>query len=193
MILFEGLAIWAIAQLLSSFGLPRQRLLLYAWHPLAVWEFAGSGHVDAIAIAFISLALLARHRNAEGTTGLALASASLTKLFPVALLPALYKRGGWKMPLVSLVTIAFAYLPYLGVGPRGVLGPGRADRTRRRRDHTAALRARAGTGVVARPRGHRRSHPSPRGHLSQQPRARAITRCWISLVPSPISSTLASQ
>ena len=28
---------------------------------------------------------------------------------------------------------------------------------------------------------------------AQQPRARAMTRCWISLVPSPISSTLASQ
>src|SRR5437764_6477239 len=122
MILFEGLAIWALVQLLGSFGLPRQRILLYAWHPLAVWEFAGSGHVDAIAIAFISLALLARHRNAEGTTGFALASATLVKLFPVALLPALYKRGGWKMPLVSLVTIVVAYLPYLGVGPRGVLG-----------------------------------------------------------------------
>ena len=27
----------------------------------------------------------------------------------------------------------------------------------------------------------------------QQPSARAITRCWISLVPSPISSTFASQ
>src|SRR5437588_1314925 len=122
MILFEGIAIWALVQLLGSLGLPRQRILLYAWHPLAVWEFAGSGHVDAIAIAFISLALLARHRNAEGTTGLALASASLVKLFPVALFPALHKRGGWKMSLVSLVTIAFAYLPYLGVGPRGVLG-----------------------------------------------------------------------
>ena len=28
---------------------------------------------------------------------------------------------------------------------------------------------------------------------AQQPSARAMTRCWISLVPSPISSTLASQ
>ena len=28
---------------------------------------------------------------------------------------------------------------------------------------------------------------------AQQPSARAMTRCWISLVPSPISSTFASQ
>ncbi|HAF16697.1 MAG TPA: hypothetical protein DCK93_06350 [Blastocatellia bacterium] len=129
MILFEAIAIWAIAKLLASFGLPRQRILLYAWHPLAVWEFAGSGHVDAIAIAFICLALLARRRNAEVATGLALASATLVKLFPIVLLPALYKRGSWKMPLVWVLTIAVAYLPYLGVGARGVLGylPGYAQ------------------------------------------------------------------
>ena len=129
MILFEGIAIWAIAKLLASFGLPRQRILLYAWHPLAVWEFAGSGHVDAIAIAFICVALLARRRNAEFATGLALASAILVKLFPIVLLPALYKRGSWKMPLALVITLAVAYLPYLGVGPRGVLGylPGYAQ------------------------------------------------------------------
>lgn len=122
MIVFEGITIWAIAQLLVSFGLPRQRILLYAWHPLTVWEFAGSGHFDAIAIAFISLALLARRRNAEIGTGLALASATLVKLFPGVLFPAMYKRGGWRMPLVFAITFVVAYLPYLGVGPRGVLG-----------------------------------------------------------------------
>jgi hypothetical protein len=121
-VLFEGLGIWAIAQLLASFGLPRQRILIYAWHPLTVWEFAGSGHLDALIIGFLALALLARRRNAEVVTGLALASAALVKFFPVALLPALYKRWNWKMPLVLVITIVAAYLPYLGVGPRGALG-----------------------------------------------------------------------
>lgn len=129
MILFEAVAIWAVANLLASFGLPRQRILLYAWHPLAVWEFAGSGHVDAIAIAFICLALLARRRNAGVATGLALASATLVKLFPIVVLPTFYKRGSWKMPLVFVISIAVAYLPYLGVGPRSVFGylPGYAQ------------------------------------------------------------------
>ncbi len=122
MIGFETLAVWAIAQLLASFGLPRQRVLLYAWHPLAVWEFAGSGHLDAIAIAFIALALLARRKNVEAATGIALACATLVKFFPIVLLPAFCKRWSWKMPVVFAVTIVFAYLPYLGVGPRGVLG-----------------------------------------------------------------------
>ncbi len=95
---FEAIAIWAIAQLLASFGLSRQRVLIYAWHPLIVWEFAGSGHVDALAVAFITLALLERRRKAEALAGITLACATLVKLFPLALFPAHYKRWGWKMP-----------------------------------------------------------------------------------------------
>ncbi len=122
MVLFEGIAMWAIAQLLASFGLPRQHLLIYAWHPLAVWEFAGNGHFDAIVIAFIALALLARRKNAESVTGITLACATLVKFFPLVLLPALYKRWGWRIPTLFAATVVVAYLPYLGVGPRGVLG-----------------------------------------------------------------------
>jgi alpha-1,6-mannosyltransferase len=96
--------------------------LIYAWHPLTVWEFAGSGHVDAMIIGFSALALLARRRNAEIASGVALASATLVKFFPAVLLPTLYKRWRWKMPLVFAITIVVLYLPYLGVGPGGALG-----------------------------------------------------------------------
>ena len=120
-VLFEALAVWALAQLLASFGLPRQRILLYAWHPLTVWEFAGSGHADSIAIAFIALALLARRRKSEIGTGLTVACATLGKVFPFVLFPAFYKRWSWKMPLAFLITIVVGYLPYLGVGPTRTL------------------------------------------------------------------------
>jgi hypothetical protein len=129
MLLFEGVAVWAMLQLLASFGLPRRRILIYAWHPLVVWEFAGSGHLDAIAIAFITLALLARRKNVESLTGMALACATLVKLFPLALFPALYKRRQWRMPLAFSLAVLIAYAPYLRVGPLGVLGflPGYAS------------------------------------------------------------------
>lgn len=122
MVLFEALGIWSIAQLLASFGLPRQRILIYAWHPLTVWEFAGSGHLDAMVIGFLALALWARHRDFEVGSGVALASATLVKFFPAVLLPTLYKRWNWKLPLAFAIGIVVAYLPYLGVGPRGALG-----------------------------------------------------------------------
>jgi alpha-1,6-mannosyltransferase len=129
MVAFEAVAAWAIIQLLASFGFARQRVLIYAWHPLAVWEFAGSGHVDALAIAFIALALLARRKQSETLTGVLLACATCVKLFPAALFPALYKRWSWKLPLAFVITVFVVYLPYLSVGPLGVLGslPGYAS------------------------------------------------------------------
>jgi alpha-1,6-mannosyltransferase len=129
MIGFEAVAIWAIVQLLGSFGFAPQRVLIYAWHPLVVWEFAGSGHVDALAIALIALALLARRKHAEVLTGVLLACATCVKLFPAVLFPALYKRWDWKMPVAFAATVSIAYLPYLGVGPLAVLGslPGYAS------------------------------------------------------------------
>jgi hypothetical protein len=119
---FEALTAWALIVLLASFNLPRERVLIYAWNPILVWEIAGSGHVDSAAIAFIVIALLARRRRMETATGVALACAVLIKLYPIVLFPALYRRWGWKMPLALAGTIVIAYLPYLNVGLMGVLG-----------------------------------------------------------------------
>jgi len=121
MVGFEAITLVVLILLLSSFKVPVQRVLLYAWHPLIVWEFAGSGHVDAAMIAFIAVALYARRRNWQTVTGIALAFATLVKFFPAVLLPALYKRWDWKMPVTFVVTVAIAYLPYLSVGMK-VLG-----------------------------------------------------------------------
>lgn len=122
MVGFEALALWALASLLNSLGLPRQRILIYAWHPLVVWEFAGSGHLDAMMIAFLALALLAHRRHLKTATGIALACAVLVKLFPAILFPAFYRRWDWKMPLAFIATIIIGYLPYISVGAIGVLG-----------------------------------------------------------------------
>lgn len=129
MIGFEAVTSWAIIQLLISFGFARQRVLIYIWHPLAVWEVAGSGHADALAITFIALALLARRKHAETLTGVLLACATCTKFFPAVLFPALYMRRSWKMPFAFAATIFLAYLPYLSVGPLRVFGflPGYAS------------------------------------------------------------------
>lgn len=129
MVAFEFIAIFAIVQLLVSFGFARQRVLIYAWHPLVVWEFAGSGHLDSLAIAFIALALLSRRKHADSLTGLLLACATCVKFFPAVLFPALYMRRSWRMPLAFMATILAAYLPYISVGPMGVLGslPGYAS------------------------------------------------------------------
>jgi hypothetical protein len=121
MIAFEGLAIWAMVQLLAARGLPRSRILLYAWHPLPLWEFARSGHVDIAAIAFLLLAFLAMERRSPILAGVALGAGVLVKYFPVAAGPALYRRWDWRLPTAFVLTIAILYLPYIAAGPK-VLG-----------------------------------------------------------------------
>ncbi len=66
---FEAVTCFALIRSLKLLHLPPERVLLYAWHPLAIWQIASSGHVDAAALAFISLAILARLSNRDTLAG----------------------------------------------------------------------------------------------------------------------------
>jgi len=118
---FELAGVLLLLRLLRDLHLPRERILIYAWHPLTLWEFAGSGHVDAAIVTFVALALWARRRDKPSLTGSALAAAALVKFFPAVLFPALYRRWDWKMPLAAAATVIIAYLPFIGAGS-AVLG-----------------------------------------------------------------------
>lgn len=121
-IVIDLITIGIVATTLRAIGQPAERVLVYAWHPLPIFEFGGSGHIDALMIGFIALALLARVREKYGLVGLALAAATLVKLIPIILLPAFYKRWDRKLPIVFAATVALCYLPYLlGAGGK-VLG-----------------------------------------------------------------------
>jgi hypothetical protein len=121
MVGFEIAALALLAAMLGRAGLPRERILLYALHPLPVWEFAGSGHVDAAMIAAMTLALWLHQRGGRAATGAALAFAAVVKLFPLAIAPALWRRWDWRLPVAFGLVVALAYAPYLDVGVR-VLG-----------------------------------------------------------------------
>jgi alpha-1,6-mannosyltransferase len=129
MVLFECASLYALASLLASFKLSRQRILLAAWHPLVVWEIAGNGHLDALVVAFVAFALVAHRQGRESLTGALLGAAVLVKLFPVVLFPAFYRRWSWRMPVAFCGVLVSGYLPYLSVGARRVLGylPGYAE------------------------------------------------------------------
>src|SRR5260370_26588381 len=118
MVGFEGLAVWALLELLAAGGLPATRVLLYAWHPLPLWEFAGSGHVDAVAIAFLLLAFVGADRRSPILAGIALAAGTLVKYFPAVAGPAIYKRWDWRLPVAFAAALAIPYLPYLGAGTK---------------------------------------------------------------------------
>ncbi len=122
MVGFEALAVLCLLGLLSRARLPRERILLYAWNPLPLWSFACDGHVDAVAIGLLALALLCRTRARESLAGAMLAAAVLVKFLPVAAAPAFLRGGRFWMPVLAGITvIGLLYAPYLSVGS-GVLG-----------------------------------------------------------------------
>lgn len=124
MLAFEAVAVWALIQLLAARSLPIVLASLYVLHPLPIWEIAGSGHVDVIAVSFVMLALLAAERGQRSLSGVGLAAGVLTKYFPFALTPAIYRRWDWKMPAAFAATVVALYLPYLSAGKKifGFLG-----------------------------------------------------------------------
>ena len=118
MVGFEIAAVWAILRLLQARNIPATRVLLYAWHPLPIWEFSGSGHVDAIALACVMLALLAADLRRPILAGIALGGAALVKFFPIIIAPAIYRRWDWRAPLAGVATIVVLYLLYSAAGTK---------------------------------------------------------------------------
>ena len=121
MLVFDAVTVATCLRLLARRGLPASRILLYAWHPLPIWEFAGSGHIDAVAIATMLLAFLAADARRPALAGVALAASTLTKYFPILTGPALYRPWDRRLPLAFAATCIALYLPYLSAG-RHVLG-----------------------------------------------------------------------
>jgi alpha-1,6-mannosyltransferase len=147
MSLFDLIALLLIMLTLDATGQDPARAILFAWHPLVIFETAHSGHVESVYIAFITLALWGWSRRSHALTGVAIALAALVKFYPALLLPvfitatperdtadagqpdrrkssllwSLQKLGnGSNLKLLAAFvgTIVAAYLPYLGAGRR---------------------------------------------------------------------------
>ncbi len=119
-VLAEAAAIGLLVLVLARMGAPLERIALVAWHPIAISEIAANGHVDSLAL-LAGAALLAAWQARRFTlAGLAVAFATLVKLGPILLVPALVRRGRWRFALAALVPCLLAYVPYLSVGKRVV-------------------------------------------------------------------------
>ena len=127
MVAFEALAIFCLVRLLVMLKRPPAQVLIYAWNPVALWEFAGNGHVDAAAIGCVALALLWRASGRRmGLAGLALGAATLIKFLPAVLAAALWRNGrpGIRLALGCLAVAGGLYGTYALWGDAGarVLG-----------------------------------------------------------------------
>jgi hypothetical protein len=104
----------ALAALLALLGLPRSRLVVYAWAPLPIWEFWCNGHNDAVVCFWVVAALVAARRGWKSRTGAALGMATAVKWWPAALLAAFGRRGGMlKTFALAAIVVALFFTPYL--------------------------------------------------------------------------------
>ena len=95
--LFDLGAIAMLALWLRALGLPRERLVIYAWSPLAIFEFWATGHNDAMLVFFLTAALIAAARDRWWWSYAALTLAAAVKIWPLALFPLFVRsRGRWR-------------------------------------------------------------------------------------------------
>jgi hypothetical protein len=112
----DALAIGVLMMLLRIVGRDPAELVIYAWLPLPVWEFAGNAHIDAAVAGLLALALLLAVRSRWAWTGAVLATATLTKFLPVVILPAYWRPWNWRLPLAFTLTVVALYVPYVSIG-----------------------------------------------------------------------------
>lgn len=123
--LMELVTSGGIAYLLARRGGDWSRCLLYAWCPVPIIEFALQGHVDACPVVFSVLAVVCaqeRWRGSRVVTGLFIALATLSKLYPIVLLIVIVRRRDWALVLTCVATIVLAYVPYIIMGHGQILG-----------------------------------------------------------------------
>lgn len=112
---FDFLVIEMVRQLLRIWKMPAAHLLIYAWHPLPVIEFASSAHMDIMGIGLFMLALFLMEVRQRSLSGIPFAAAVLTKLLPILALPLFWKKGGWRFVLfgglTGMLLIAQFYTP----------------------------------------------------------------------------------
>jgi hypothetical protein len=88
------------------------RLAVYAWNPLVIVEFAGSGHNDVLALLGIVCGL-ALVRNRPTIAAVPVALAAMAKVFPAVLLPVWIRRAGWPEKRAGWFAAALAALAML--------------------------------------------------------------------------------
>lgn len=106
-----------ILRMLRDRQLPSYRVLIYAWNPLVMIEFAGTGHNDTLALSLMLAALIAVTSRKTVSAMVYISLSFLSKFFAVVLLPEFYRvvrsiKPFWLIPAIIIVF----YLPYIDAG-----------------------------------------------------------------------------
>lgn len=90
------------------------RVAIYAWNPLVIVEFAGSGHNDSLALLGIVCGL-AMMKKWPKLASVPVALAAMAKVFPAVLLPVWIRKAGWPEKKTGWWAAGLAALAILAV------------------------------------------------------------------------------
>ncbi len=119
--LVDLFSIGLILFFLKARNLNPANVIFYAWSPLVIFEFAHSGHIDALLIPLVILAVWFRIKDKDMASGSFLGLATLVKLYPAFLIFGLVGKKNWRFLFCFILTVLVGYIPYAGVGVK-VLG-----------------------------------------------------------------------
>ena len=88
-------------------------VVVYAWNPLVLKEFANSGHYDPLVIFFVVAAVYFILKEKYIFSSICLGLGVLSKLFPLVFIPFLLLKKQYKAFFFSLAVIMAGYLPFL--------------------------------------------------------------------------------
>ena len=119
MVFFDILTLLMLTTLLRVHSFEANRLIIYAWNPLVIFETAYSGHLEGITVFLLVTALLLYSFQRKMPAVVLMALASAIKLYPALLLAAILNRGErFKGLLAFGFTFVLLYLPYMAAGSK---------------------------------------------------------------------------
>ena len=117
-LIFDVLTMIVLMLTLRSLTIDLTRIIIYAWNPLIIMEFAGSGHLDSVAIFFLMLSFYLFIKGKGVSSILSLALSFLGKLLALIFLPFILQKKKVLSTVLFVAVICVAYLPFLGAGTK---------------------------------------------------------------------------
>ena len=103
-------------------GRPSWFVAVWAWSPLVVIEYGNNAHVDWLAALLGVMCIMLARTHRAGWVGVLLGAATLTKLYPAVMAPALLRRRPVIVAVTAAVFGVLAYLPHVLAVGMNVIG-----------------------------------------------------------------------
>ena len=111
-LIFDISTVFIILLILNLLQKNPANLILYALNPLIIKEFSNSGHIDAIAVFFVTLMVYLYLKSKHKSAAVFLCLSILTKLYSIVLLPVFFIKKPVTWIIITFICLIY-YLPYI--------------------------------------------------------------------------------